>query len=235
MSQPAARMKSGLNRYRELAAALLAIVIGAALALLLTGITWQTISAPRPRPAADVLRHVSGRDLQAVIAGLAIVALAGAVAVLATRGIAKRLVGVLIALAGLAIVWRASLGFAAVGTGRARTLLNDGLNGADIGTGITPHVQTHAIGPAVIIVAGLLVAFGGAIVAVRAPALSTMSGRYEAPTKAAESERDAGPASDLAVWKALDRGDDPTIAAKPDEPPDVDSRTDPTARIRTEP
>jgi uncharacterized membrane protein (TIGR02234 family) len=233
MSESAVR-----SRYRELGAALIAVVIGAALSLLLAGATWQTITASRPRPAADVVTHVSGRDLEPAVIGLAVVALAGAVAVLATRGLAKRLVGALIALAGLGIAWRSALALTAVGPDRARSLLNDGLTGAGIDVNVSPHVATHPVAPVFVLLGGLLIAAGGGLVAARGREWSTLSGRYEAPTKAAQSVRAAAPASDLAVWTALDRGDDPTLAEnaiKTDEADTAAARPQVEDGIRTEP
>jgi uncharacterized membrane protein (TIGR02234 family) len=217
-----------MTRYRELTAALLAIVIGAAGALLLAGGTWQTITATRPRPAADLVIHVTGRTLEPAVTALAIVALAGIVAVLATRGLAKRLVGVLIAVAGAGIVWRAALALPAVSATHARALLKDQLTGASLTPGIAPGVVAHRVGPLLVLIGGLLILAGGVLVAGRAQRLSGLSGRYEAPTQAAQADRARGPKSDLAVWTALDRGDDPTLVQADDGAPAAD------LQIRTE-
>jgi len=209
-----------MTRYRELTAALLVILIGAAGALLIAGRTWQVIRAARPRPAADVVTHATGHDLAPAVAGLAVVALAGVVAVLATRGLARRVVGGLIAVCGAILIWRAALAVGPVGAGRARALLTDGLSGVSLAPGVEPHVANHPAWPVLAIVAGLLVVAGGALVTVRGGRWSAMSSRYDAPTRAARAERAAGPASDLAVWTALDRGDDPTAAEpEPDAGP----------------
>jgi uncharacterized membrane protein (TIGR02234 family) len=231
-------LTSGMNRYRELGAALIAVVIGSAVALLLAGLTWQTITASRPRPAGDVVTHVSGRDLEPAVIGLGVVALAGVVAVLATRGLAKRVVGGLIALAGIGIIWRAALGVTAVTPARARSLINDGLTGAGIDTSVSPHVSPHPVAPILVVVAGLLIAAGGGLVAIRGAAWTSMSGRYEAPTQAAQAARAAAPVSDLAVWTALDRGDDPTVGENPINRPNMDVEQSSPAGdepIRTEP
>ena len=58
----------------------------------------------------DDMLPVTGRTVDAAPTAMALVALAGVVAVIATRGVARRVVGAVIALAGAGIVWRAAGG-----------------------------------------------------------------------------------------------------------------------------
>src|SRR5579875_3882920 len=96
-----------MRRLAPFALALLLDLVGAGGALLLATRDWQTITTPRPSPLhADVL-HITGRTVDTAPTALALVALAGVVAVLATRGIVRRVVGVVLALAGVGLVWRA--------------------------------------------------------------------------------------------------------------------------------
>src|SRR4051812_39543684 len=96
-----------MKRYALFAAALLLDLVGAAGALLVATRHWQTITTPRPAPLHDDVLGLSGRTVDAAPTALALVALAGVVAVLATRGVVRRVVGGVLTLAGLALLWRA--------------------------------------------------------------------------------------------------------------------------------
>ena len=61
--------------------------------------------------------------------------------------------------------------------------------------------------PLLTVACGVLIALAGALTVVFAPRWSAMATRYEAPTAAARRD---GPATDIALWTALDRGEDPT-------------------------
>ena len=193
------------NRHVVFAVALLLDAVGAGGALLISIRTWQTVTTPRPAPLHDDVLQLSGRTVDAAPTALALVALAGVVAVLATRGILRRAVGGILTLAGVLLVWRAIASWSAVSTSRARTLVADKHATVDVSRAV-PHVATHPSWPALTIVCGVLVAVCGALVAWRGHTWSVMSARYESgtprpadPTKAAAS-----------LWNALDRGEDPT-------------------------
>lgn len=194
-----------MRRYGPFALALLLDLLGAGGALLISVRSWQTVSAARPAPLADLTVSVTGRTVDAAPTALALVALAGVVAVLATRGVVRRVVGGVLALAGVGLVWRAIAGGAAVSPARARTLVagqHGGVSAADL----SPHVATHPIWPMLTVVCGLLVVASGGLVAARGHRWRGMSGRYErTPDEQQEQARAA-----TTLWTALDRGDDPT-------------------------
>ncbi len=171
----------------------------------MVGRTWQTVTVSRPRPLVDAVGHVSGHTLDAAITGLAVVGLAGVVAVVATRGLARRLVGVLLALAGLFMMWRAAHDIPAVSADRGRSLATSGNSGVGIDASSSVHVVVSAGWPAAAIVAGGLVAAGGVLIVLRGGEWSGMSTRYEAPAEAAPPGDD-----DVAMWRSLDQGEDPT-------------------------
>ncbi|WP_018350809.1 Trp biosynthesis-associated membrane protein [Longispora albida] len=89
---------------RGLLTALLLAVAAAGTGLFLATREWmtETVARPAPLPPETVTR--SAADLMPWLPAACAVALAGAGALIATRGIARRVVGVLIALSGLAIV-----------------------------------------------------------------------------------------------------------------------------------
>jgi uncharacterized membrane protein (TIGR02234 family) len=194
-----------MNRYALFAAALLLDVIGAAGALLIAIQHWQTITTPRPTPLRDDVLEVSGRTVDAAPTALALVALAGVVAVLATRGVVRRVVGGVLTLAGLTLIWRAIASAGAVSTQRARSLVSDHHQTVDVSATV-PHVATHAVWPALTVIAGVFVATAGALIAWRGHRWQVMSARYETPPT-----QESDPAKTAAtLWTKLDRGEDPT-------------------------
>jgi uncharacterized membrane protein (TIGR02234 family) len=194
-----------MRRYALFAAALLLDLVGAAGALLVATRHWQTITTPRPAPLHDDVLELSGRNVDAAPTALALVALAGVVAVLATRGVVRRVVGGVLTLAGLALIWRAVSSAGAVSTRRARSLVSDHHPTVDVSAAV-PHVATHGAWPALTAAAGIFVAVSGALVAWRGHRWQVMSARYEAqPTEEVDPAKTAA-----TLWTKLDRGEDPT-------------------------
>jgi uncharacterized membrane protein (TIGR02234 family) len=194
-----------VKRYAAFALAVALEVLGAGVALLLSLRDWQTVTTPRAGRPPDVL-GLSGRAVDSASTAIALVALAGVVAVLATRGVIRRVVGGLVALAGAGLVWRAAVALSPMSAARARALVRD--RHATVSTaGVVPHVDVHAVWPALSLVCGLFVLASGALTAWRGHRWQVMSARYEA-TPAAEDDDQAKAAATL--WRALDEGDDPT-------------------------
>ena len=211
---------------REYALVLLLGLAGAACVLLSARQGWARVvtAAPRPLPAATV--SVRGQDLVPLAGALGLAALAGLAAVLATRGLARRLVGALLAAfgGGAAVVVSAHLGTAAVlaaaaagGGSPAGSVTGGsaqsppgaagaapGVAGASLAGHVTmagfPWRWAVLLGALAVIAAGLLVAWRGATWPV-------MSSRYDQP--AADSPRPADPAT---LWDSLSKGIDPTDA-----------------------
>ena len=146
---------------RSFVATLVAQVVGAAALLLLATRHWQTVTTVRQRPFADDVLHVAGRTVDGAVTALALVALAGVVAVIATNGLARRVVGALVALAGLVAVWRVIAALPAVDAARAMSLVRD----AHPQVAGTPHVTTHPVWGVLSIVAAVLVVAAGVLVA----------------------------------------------------------------------
>jgi len=197
----------------EYALALLLDLFGAAGALLIAGRTWQSVLTPRPRPLADDVLPVTGHTLDAAATALGLVALAGVVAVLATRGLARRLVGAVLALAGVLMVWRSITGLAAVSAARARSLVEAKHSGVGVEAGVVPQLSVHAQWPVLSAVGGVLVLAGGLLVAARGPGWGTMSARYDSPKAGPPSAEDIAAArsrTQASMWTALDKGADPT-------------------------
>jgi hypothetical protein len=88
---------------RELAIAAVLCAAGAVAVLVAAGRTWAVEVTVRPAPLPELRAEQAGGDLRPWLPALGWVALAGAGALLALRGIARRLLGGLLVLAGGAI------------------------------------------------------------------------------------------------------------------------------------
>lgn len=191
------------------AAALLLTALGGGAALLISTRHWQSAVLPRQRPLADDVLQLTGRTTDASPTAFALVALAGVVAVLATRGLPRRLVGAVLGVAGLGLAWRSLAGLRALGADRVRTLDAATHSGVGVEPSVVPQVTVHPLWPWLSAVSGLLVAVAGLLVAARGQAWAGLSGRYET-TRAEPAEHPVPQPGDVALWNALDRGDDPT-------------------------
>lgn len=184
---------------RELAGLLLAGAVGAGLVLLGTRQPVAKVIVTAPRPLPVTITAVNGQVLLPAIAALAVAALASLAAVLATRGLARRITGLVTAAlgAGVIIVAAAKLRAADVltaaghanispangaGGGIAPGSTTAGANGGAGGSlaGFPAHVAFAGSTWRVLILAGaaLIIIAGFAIIA-RATKLPAMSSRYE--------------------------------------------------------
>jgi uncharacterized membrane protein (TIGR02234 family) len=188
-------------------AALLVDLVGAAGALLIGLRTWQTVTTPRPAPLHPDVLALTGRTVDAAPTALGLVALAGIVAVLATKGLVRRVVGAVLALAGAALVWRAFASAAAIGTARARLLVTERHSTVDADS-VVPRVAVQGAWPVLTAVCGVLVLVAGLLIAWRGHRWSVMSARYEA--RSADGAGESAQPAAATLWTALDRGEDPT-------------------------
>ncbi|MBE1492305.1 Trp biosynthesis-associated membrane protein [Plantactinospora soyae] len=180
---------------RVLAYTVLGCLLGAGLAVFAATRTWAVEVAARPAPLPATRTVHSGADLLPWLPALALVGLAGAGAVLGTRGLGRRLVGGLLA---------------AVGAGVA-------IGGAYGGFG-TDQGDIRLTWPLLCVLGGLLTMVAGGVTTARGAAWPVMGARYErAPRR---SEPEPNPVADesrldgrrtRAAWDALDRGEDPTV------------------------
>jgi uncharacterized membrane protein (TIGR02234 family) len=183
-------------------------LVGAGAALLVSTREWQTIRTARQGLPADVL-GVSGRSLDSAPLACALVGLAGVVAILATQGRLRRAIGALVAVAGVALIWRSASSLDAVSAARARELVRDKHPRVTLSDTLVPNVSTHPVWAVLSIVSGVVVVAAGVLIAVRGGHWAAMSARYERPVAEPDAERDRLLA-DRSMWNALDRGEDPT-------------------------
>jgi uncharacterized membrane protein (TIGR02234 family) len=184
-------------------------VLTVAVGLAASGMCAVAVARPWSRATASVPglppieASVDGADVAPVAAALAFVCLAGFGAVLATRGWARRVVGILIVGCAAVIVAVAVVPTSTTG------LLEDALSARGWTGGDYDHsVTAWRVATAV---SGLAVMAAGAVVAWLAGQWATMGARYDSPASArAASADDDEPLSEAAMWRALDDGSDPT-------------------------
>jgi uncharacterized membrane protein (TIGR02234 family) len=199
---------------------------GAGLVLLAVHQVWARAVYAAPSPLPAQVFTVTGQQLVPLAGALALAALACLAAVIATRGVARRAAGLLLAAIGIgvAVTATASVTAAAVlsavagttpddaGTGAGSTTSGTSGGGGSIAlttaghavfTGWPWHVAAAA-GAAVIVLAGLAAAWRGT----RWP---VMSARFERPDRQSRPPR----ADSATMWESLSRDQDPTLTAEP--------------------
>lgn len=224
---------------RELGAACAALALGSVTALGALSRTWVEITAPRSAPLPPVHLAVSGRSLSPAAGGLALVLLAGAAAVLATSGRARQALGGVLGLLSAALILVAAADATGVSDAQARRTLDARFSGIGLSGTYPVQVTNHVGWSWLCVVGGVLCLLGSIAVLVRGGRWRAMSARYDRPASSADaaaaaaapdegepapgepapgeparrdpaSDEDAAAAADLALWNALDRGDDPT-------------------------
>ncbi len=217
---------------REYGFALLAGAVGAGLVILAVRQRWAQAVFTPPKPLTPQVVDVSGSDLVPLAGALALAALAGLAAVIATRGVLRRGAGVLLALfgAGAGAAVMASVTAAAVvsaaaskvaspesavisgaagsttsGSAGAGSFVVSGSAGQAIMTGTPWHVA--------VLIGALLIFLAGLATALHGPEWPVMSARYDAPgTRGAEAgaASSSRPRDAATMWESLSEGEDPT-------------------------
>jgi len=219
----------------EYGLALLAGAIGAALVLLAARAQWaQAVFVP-PKPLTSQVVDVSGNDLVPLAGALALAALAGLAAVIATRGVLRRVAGVLLAIfgagAGAAVLTSVTAATvvsvaagkvaspeAAAASGTAGSTTSGANSGGPlVVAGSTGHaIMTGTPWHIAVLAGALLIFLAGLATALRGPDWPVMSSRYDAPegrsagrheTAARGSARTLDSAT---MWESLSGDEDPT-------------------------
>jgi uncharacterized membrane protein (TIGR02234 family) len=190
---------------RELTAAVLGTVVAGGLALFAGGRPWADVTTERGAPLPPVTGVLTGAEAAPLVPATGLVLLAGAVALLAVRGAGRVVVGLLVAVAGGALVWSGARGLTGIADVAAEQAEVRGTTSADV----------LAAWPSVALAAGVLGVAVGVLVVVRGRTWPAMGRRYERPAGRTEAAvRTGAPRSDedraQDAWKAIDRGEDPT-------------------------
>jgi uncharacterized membrane protein (TIGR02234 family) len=217
---------------REYGFALLAGAVGAVTVILAVRQRWAQAVFTLPKPLTAQVVDVSGSDLVPLAGALALAALAGLAAVIATRGVLRRAAGVLLAVfgAGAGAAVMASVTAATVVSVAASKVASPesaAISGAAGSTtsgsaGGGSFVMSGSAGQAVmtgtpwhvaVLIGALLIFLAGLATALHGPEWPVMSARYDAPgtrgaeTGAATSQR---PRDAATMWESLNQGGDPT-------------------------
>ena len=202
----AARVGARRTSRRELTLTVLIALLGGVVAWAAAGRPWATATVGQAPNTLKVA--ASGNDLSAGVTAFGLTALAGGLALFATRRLARRLVGVLLIAAGIGA---AVYAFGERGTSHASHVLADKAAAKGFAAGsVSVHTASWWI---LAVLGGVLVALAGVSALVRGATWPGMSSRYEnaAAGQAAARPADTGSSKDL--WDALDRGEDPTETA----------------------
>lgn len=203
---------------RALGLALLCGALGAALALVAAGQVWSRAEASFAQGSLPV--SAKGSQVTGLPSALALVGLAALVAVFAVRRTARYIVSSLLTLCGLGTLLSALFGADDTAALNDKAAQTSGIAGSTIdAVDLSGWPYVSVAGGALLVVAGLLALRYGSTW----PSMSGSS-RYERnerrPRRAA---RPVDPDRPEDLWKALDRGEDPTGA----EPTGADGTPEP--------
>ncbi|KUI40334.1 TIGR02234 family membrane protein [Mycobacterium sp. GA-2829] len=187
----------------------LVLVLGAAVLWVASRLTWVDVHSfdGLGQPKTSTL---TGSQWAAALIPLALLVLAAAVAVLAVRGWALRILAVLVAAASAGMAYLGITLWVTVDVApRAANL-------AEVSIIDLTGTERHYTGAVLTLVAAVLVLAGAVLLmrsAVRGRAAAT-AGRYVAPAArratAVKQEEEGEPMSERMLWDALDEGHDPT-------------------------
>jgi uncharacterized membrane protein (TIGR02234 family) len=215
---------------REYGFALLIGAVGAAVIILAARQQWAQAVFTQPKPLPAQVVDVSGNDITPLASALALAALAGLAAVIATRGALRRATGVLLALfgagAGAAVMTSvtaatvlsvaaskvASPESAAVSGGVGSTTSGAASSGGFVVSGSAGQaVMTGTPWHVAVLLGALLIFAAGLATVLRGADWPVMSTRYDAPgAQDAPQPRQARALDSATMWESLNGGEDPT-------------------------
>ena len=204
---------------REYGLALLAGAVGAGLILLAVRQRWAQAVFTPPKPLTPQVVSVSGADLVPLAGALAVAALAGLAAVIATRGVLRQAAGVLLALfgvgAGTAVTTTVTAASvvsvaasrvgspesAAVSGAAGSTTSGSSGGAAVVVAGAAGHaIMTGTPWRAAVLAGALLVFLAGLATVLRGSRWPVMSARYDLPGRRGTAK--AGAAGTVAAGAA---------------------------------
>lgn len=181
----------GRSSARQYAVVLAMIVAGSALAWWAASGAWAVVEQSLlGETQGSLAQAVSQQTLGAsalapAAAAMPIVGFAGVAGIIGSRGIVRRLVGILVVFAGVVLVWS---GVQAAVSLRVGDVVSTG-----------QIVSVGSVFPITAALAGLMLAAGGTAVVVRGHRWPYLGANYE---RSSDRPRDA--------WEAMDQGVDPT-------------------------
>jgi uncharacterized membrane protein (TIGR02234 family) len=225
---------------REYSLALLAGAVGAGVIGFAVRQQWALAVFAQPKPLPEQTVSVSGADLVPLAGALAVAALACLAAVIATRGVWRRVAGVLLAVFGAvagaavtaAVTATSVVSVAASHLGSPRAAVVSGAagsttsgtasgGGAVVVAGSAGHaIMTGTQWRAAVLAGALLIFLAGLATVTRGVRWPVMSARYDLPPRRGTGEvggtgeaggTDGGaPRDSASMWESLSGGQDPT-------------------------
>ena len=178
----------------------LLVLAGAGALWAASALTWA--SQPFQTPLGSTANSGgTGAELRPELGPMALAGLAAVAAVLATGGLLRRLMGLLIALAGALLGYRGYQTLAGGWFDYVREHAPRG--GHPVG-----ELSTQPAGPLLMLLGASLLVIAGVLTVLRAGRMPAMGAKYAAPGTAKERpSHDA----DRQLWNELDAGRDPTV------------------------
>lgn len=218
---PAAAPAPPVRPARELVLTLALAAAGAAVTLGCLRQAWAQVRTIAPAPLPSGSLPVTGQALLPLAAALAVVALAALVAVAATRGLARRLVGLILMVAAmvtavLVILPVSAASVLAAAQPAVASQAGSVTGGAGSGQAATAGAAAVAAAHQIVLASfpwrwlalagALAVLVAGCVIAWRGGRWPAMSSRYDRPG----AGRQASVADTATLWESLSKGVDPT-------------------------
>ena len=168
--------------------------------------TWLSADVRAVGLPSDLVK-VTEADAQPLVPALGLVVAAAGLAVLATRGRLRQVVGLLAVVAAVGV-----LIVVATGADERLAALNAAVDQSTAFTGANrPAPQEGEWLRWSVVLAAALAGCLGMLTTIAARRWPTMSGRYDAPHASAPAKVATEDADGADLWKALDEGHDPTL------------------------
>ncbi|RZT85247.1 putative membrane protein (TIGR02234 family) [Pseudonocardia sediminis] len=189
---------------RGLGLACLLLLAGAGILYVSGSLTWFSVTVPTAT-RGELTTTATGAQLQPAITAVAALLLAAVAATVALSGIARRLLGVLVVLAGVAAAWSTIAEVVTPPTPAQLVSAREGLStgGQPIGT----SAVTASVWPWLAVLGAVVAVVAGGLLVVRERRMARLGARYAAPGTPTDTPADP----DRAAWEQLDDGRDPTI------------------------
>lgn len=185
---------------RVLSLVALGAIAGGVAAWLSSGREWtHGVAGHLPNVLAVTAK---GGDLSGAVTTLGLTAVAGALVLFATRGVARQILGLLLLAVGAGLAVEAALAPGHAARALADEAAAKGIKGAVAGVSTNSWWVLALVGGTVVAVTGLVTLWKGRN-------WPGMSSRYEKAARA-EAVAKSAAASPKGLWDALDRGEDPT-------------------------
>lgn len=175
------------------------VMVSGLISIFVSTRAWLHVTAVRQPPFAPETLDVTGRHWFGFLTMLSFAAVAAGALILVVRGLGRRFFGVMLVLIGAGLAVPGVAGKNVPDETHLRDLIPDTIGGTALS--LTGHVVLAW--SMIVLGCGLVIALAGALTVVQGGEWDeALSRRYEAPAEA-DGTDDA--------WRALDRGDDPTL------------------------